>query len=130
MEFAALVALCLCAFIAVARGLTVEEQQDILEKIATNIRASGCYQNCQAPDIASCGTSTCNGSKCGNFATSFQVGFDSDQQIEALFVFCARFLCCFIVSLYLTCIKDLPAEVFLLTNLKVLCVCWPCACTR
>ena len=66
----------------------VAVQQAVLDKIAEQIRNDGAFPNCQAPQLASCETSKCSVSVCGEYLNSFEIGFTSDKQITLLFALC------------------------------------------
>ena len=75
-----------CAVLPLLFALVASEtdfvavQQAALDKIAEQIRKDG-IQNCAAPQLASCGTSSCGGSGC----YYFDISFTADKQITSLF---------------------------------------------
>ena len=83
MEFQGLIGILVCAVLAVTQETFVEQQQIALDKIAEQIRKDGWYTRCTAPQLASCGTSSCSGSSCG----TFKINFTSTKEIYSLFVF-------------------------------------------
>ena len=69
-------ALALLALVA-QTGLVRASDQDVLEKVAEQIRKDSSYTNCQAPDITQCNSQWCiykDGTDCPGFyvATSLQ----------------------------------------------------------
>ena len=73
----------LCAVLAASQETFVEQQQLALDKIAEQIRNDGEYPSCTAPQLATCGTESCSGSRCGDF----YIKFTSTKEICSLFVF-------------------------------------------
>ena len=73
----------LCAVLAASQETFLEKQQHALDKIAEQIRNDGAYPSCAAPQLASCGTSSCSVSGCGTY---FYISFTTAKEITSLFV--------------------------------------------
>ena len=71
----------LWSILAASQETFIEQQQHALDIIAEQIRNDGAYTSCAAPQLASCGTSSCYGSSCG----TFNIEFTAAKEVTYLF---------------------------------------------